>query len=229
MSPILLRGGDSHTWRKAHIRQICVHKVTQTGSELLCITLCILVVNKSNNNYSKELFFYIKDAQVVLTWTKDNTNTNKQHFYTFLNNFPYCSHMRESRHSGPNETTNILSFSGLSLSDSPFILQSPFPSLATLSWLCSPQSVPSEPWHALKRRPVVTSCRLSTHSHFYTDTQHRNHVHVSEHTLNHTHEVHTKLFCFPSSQTCSLVELDKNRLAAGCLPADFHAGKRQRG
>lgn len=44
-------------------------------------------------------------------------------------------------------------------------------SLATVSCLSSPQSVPSEPWDALKRRPVVTSRRPCTHSFSHTDTQ----------------------------------------------------------
>lgn len=52
-----------------------------------------------------------------------------------------------------------------------------------LSWLSSPQSVLSEPWNALKRRPAVTSRHPSPRSSPHYPSPHHTQSHTHTHTL----------------------------------------------
>lgn len=67
-------------------------------------------------------------------------------------------------------------------------------SLTALSWLSSPQSVPSEPRDALKRRPAVTSRRPSIffshppHARSYKNCKHAR-MHVSIHTYKNPKKI----------------------------------------
>lgn len=99
-----------------------------------------------------------------------------------------------------------------------------FPSLTALPWLSSPQSVPSEPWDALKHWPAVTSRSPSTHSFalIHTHTHRHTRVHACLHR-NHNRDTYTqrqthkdRSYIHVPISTCCVTVLNKTHAATLC-------------